>query len=61
MDRNPKPFFLKVLTGCIDELAIEFFGQKRVGKVPKELLQESGHTVYVVEEVLRIPEVKLRR
>lgn len=34
-------------------------GEQWVGQVPEKLLQKSSHTVHVVEEILRVPEVKL--
>lgn len=48
------------LTGGVDKLDIVFRCQQRVRQVAKELLQQAGDAVDVVEEVFRVAEIDVR-
>jgi hypothetical protein len=45
--------------GCLDEAGIMLGSQKRVWEVTEELLQQTSDAVDIVEEVLRVTEVKI--
>lgn len=45
------------LTGRLNETRVVFPGEKRVRKVPEELLQQTGNTIDVVAEILGVSEV----
>lgn len=49
------------LTGCFDKGVVVLPRQERVGQVPEELLEQTGHAVYVVEEVLGVSKVEVAR
>lgn len=50
-----------IRTRCLDEIGIVFPSQERVRQVTEELLQKTSHAVNIVEEVVGVPEVELRR
>ena len=43
----------------LDEALVVFTGEKGVWQISAELLQEACDTVHVVEEVLRVTEIKV--
>lgn len=58
MHRVP-PHRVVVDACCIDELCVEFPRQKRVGKLPEKLFQQTSNTIDVVLKSLGIAEVDL--
>lgn len=50
-----------VLTGSFYKCRVVFPCQERVLEVTEELLQKPRHTIDVVEEVFRVPEIKAGR
>lgn len=45
------------LTGCFDESGVMLDGQKRVGEIAEELLEETSDRVDIVVEVFWVAEV----
>jgi hypothetical protein len=47
------------LTRCLNEGKVVLLGQERVRQIPEKLLQQTGNTIDVVEEILGVSEVKV--
>lgn len=47
--------------GCLDESFIVLRGEKGVWQISAKLLQETGNTVHIMEEVFGVTEIKVPR